>query len=1000
MVDFTFLRQKGIQLLQQICGETWTDYNLHDPGVTILEALCYALTDLSYRTEFPMQDLLADKEGRIRLQQNAFFRREEILATNPVSVADCRKFMLDGLDQLHNVWLQPFMSEFSFGTMHGLYTVKVQVKKEFSHKLKTVDGSPLTIGTPQPPDDDWADQLTKKIRLSFVSARNLCEDIIRHITILRPVAVHIQAEVVIDGDDPETILAHIYRDLETAINPPVRYYTEKELLDKGFLVEDIHAGPHLKKGFIRDDELPARKLSIDPAELMKAVAGVPGVGYVRSLTLYSPEGSTDRIPYKLPPDSYPYFRQGPRDSPILLLRGKYKVQINEAVFNDIWPRVKEAARRSVLPVVTPEASPEIRHGQYRDVMTYRSLQHLFPVVYGIGLEGLGRHPSPQRIARARQLKGYLLSFEQLLANYLAQLAHLPEFFSPDNSGRTYYTQPLYDVPDVRYLLKAFTGAGELSAAAPREPSTTAPGSSAPHELSTTAPGELSNAARGSSARELSNVPDAPPMAAPGSSATRDDTAWQAFLSDSSNAYVTTLINSPETQEVYRERRNAVLDHLLARFNQQPSDYPVRLYSRLYAASGQDKSGRPDEVLEWKSALLKNIAGLSYNRVRGFDYLARDRHDNGGFYEHMMTLLYMPERSSANLSAAVIPYLKRPPAAARPADASAQPAAAPVFAHRHISFFQQGLHAGNYTIGPDPDGHGWLILFKESADADASAQPISRHPNEQAAEAALRQMIDRLRRINILSEGFYVIEHVLLRPPIDSDSFGFRFMATQKDQLLRHSQWTSFTRREQILTELIDAAKHAQPPGVDTSTSHPSGSGPSESHPPTPEWSVNCLRGRCRIQLTRHKDFGFLSDPADFEPWLWAEAAPDIENIRRQLILFNDNRLRFYPRFEMLVRGHGDNPIGEEFFNFNMTVLLPAWTARFQDENFRAFVMDLFRQHTPAHIRLYFQWLNISRMTEFEELYPRWVTAMKDQDDAATRRLWSERIIHFIKKGVY
>jgi hypothetical protein len=63
-------------------------------------------------------------------------------------------------------------------------------------------------------------------------------------------------------------------------------------------------------------------------------------------------------------------------------------------------------------------------------------------------------------------------------------------------------------------------------------------------------------------------------------------------------------------------------------------------------------------------------------------------------------------------------------------------------------------------------------------------------------------------------------------------------------------------------------------------------------------------------------------------------------------------------------------------------------------------MDLFRQHTPAHIRLSFQWLNISRMKEFEDLYPNWITAIKDQDDLEPRRHWSEHIIHFLKRGTY
>jgi hypothetical protein len=101
-----------------------------------------------------------------------------------------------------------------------------------------------------------------------------------------------------------------------------------------------------------------------------------------------------------------------------------------------------------------------------------------------------------------------------------------------------------------------------------------------------------------------------------------------------------------------------------------------------------------------------------------------------------------------------------------------------------------------------------------------------------------------------------------------------------------------------------------------------------------------------------------------------------------------------------VKGKDDSQIREEFFNFNMTVVFPAWPARFQDPNFRLFAMDLFRMHTPAHIRLYFQWLNISRMKEFEHLYTNWTVAMKNPDDLEPRRQWSEQLIHFLKKGIY
>jgi hypothetical protein len=51
--DFYELRRRGIGFVQKAGSDQWTDYNVHDPGITILEALSYAITDLGYRLAPP-----------------------------------------------------------------------------------------------------------------------------------------------------------------------------------------------------------------------------------------------------------------------------------------------------------------------------------------------------------------------------------------------------------------------------------------------------------------------------------------------------------------------------------------------------------------------------------------------------------------------------------------------------------------------------------------------------------------------------------------------------------------------------------------------------------------------------------------------------------------------------------------------------------------------------------------------------------------------------------
>ena len=64
-LDYRLLREEGLAHIQRLSGKVWTDHNLHDPGITTLEILCYALTDLAYRTAFDTKDLMTGPDGKM-----------------------------------------------------------------------------------------------------------------------------------------------------------------------------------------------------------------------------------------------------------------------------------------------------------------------------------------------------------------------------------------------------------------------------------------------------------------------------------------------------------------------------------------------------------------------------------------------------------------------------------------------------------------------------------------------------------------------------------------------------------------------------------------------------------------------------------------------------------------------------------------------------------------------------------------------------------------------
>ncbi len=101
-MNFDALKKTGLDYIQRVAGKIWTDFNVHDPGLTTLEILCYAISDLGYRANFDIKDLVATDP-----QSNAaptFFTARQVLTNAPFTVNDYRKLLID-VDGVKNAWL-------------------------------------------------------------------------------------------------------------------------------------------------------------------------------------------------------------------------------------------------------------------------------------------------------------------------------------------------------------------------------------------------------------------------------------------------------------------------------------------------------------------------------------------------------------------------------------------------------------------------------------------------------------------------------------------------------------------------------------------------------------------------------------------------------------------------------------------------------------------------------------------------------------------------------
>jgi hypothetical protein len=103
--NYLQLRQLALAYLQSTGDAAWTDYNLHDPGITFMELFAYCITDLSYRQDMPVATLLAvDINGDINGDSQVLYTPAEILTISPLTINDYR-ILLINVTGIANAWL-------------------------------------------------------------------------------------------------------------------------------------------------------------------------------------------------------------------------------------------------------------------------------------------------------------------------------------------------------------------------------------------------------------------------------------------------------------------------------------------------------------------------------------------------------------------------------------------------------------------------------------------------------------------------------------------------------------------------------------------------------------------------------------------------------------------------------------------------------------------------------------------------------------------------------
>ncbi|MEQ9405964.1 MAG: hypothetical protein RIM99_20400 [Cyclobacteriaceae bacterium] len=569
-VNYKDMVLDAIKVIEKAGGKNWTNYNSSDPGRTILDILCYALLDLGYKTNFPIEDLLANKHGEIETK-NRLLEAEQVLFTNPVTLPDFRKLIIDRTEAIKNCWVEAQQVK---GAFQGSYLTFYELNDDL--KISLIQKGEKELSSKR---IRKLDKKLKRIRTGIngllYQHRNL-GDLFFSPTMLKPVRWEMESKIYfLPTNEAEKEIAWIYFQLNNYWSQYIRFHSYAEMKEKGMAVDEVMDGPRLYNGFIENSNLTTRRQFFDLQELKSLIVQNQAVTGIFSLAI-GPLGGQSNDPkeskVEVEPLTSPFFDYTRVAQSANHSEGKLQFFNGDQLIRRI-DQVKVNTYYELLADGHPiegvnfngELGPKIPKGRHRDIKTYFSIQNLFSRQFGLDVDSSFEGVPKEQRGQIKQLKAYLMIFEQVIADHQSQLANVGKLLSFDNGVKVgdqlckmYYSKGLYKTPGSRFILKAFDSYKKDNQYLKEHPEKT----------------------------------------------------WQQFEKDKSNAYESFLRNHKNDIDKNISQKGEIMDHLLARHGESYDQQVAPVLNPEYGNYSLAK-------VEIISSLLKEFPGYSANITRSY-----------------------------------------------------------------------------------------------------------------------------------------------------------------------------------------------------------------------------------------------------------------------------------------------------------------------------------------------------------------------------------------------
>ncbi len=420
------LRKTALRWIQMLSGKEWTDYNAHDPGVTILEVLCYTLTEIEYKLNFSIEEILSSSSKLpFNLSSNALYLAEDILTTAPVTADDYRKLILDRVEVINNAWLIPVDDK------DQVYEVLL-LKKH--------------LGIP----DTKAINTTKQV---LRGARGYGATI-SDVKIAKFCNISLHAHIYLENHrNAEEVLAEMFFKLNEAFLDPNQHRQPFfELEEEGRDYLEIFDGPQMRNGIITKDNLSPWSPYITLVRIKQLIASIPGVEMLDKASIhlkgtaqadYSNSFDEDHFSIEIEKGYVPFFSPDPQyaNNDMVVFKNQEPLSLNTHRIQELVLRKARRTKRDYALKNKNRSQTYVLKARDRKLHDYYSIKNDFPQVYGLHAKGYSILQN-RKLQNSGQLKAYLMPFEQLLSNSFMQLAHLRDFYAISAVDGENFQQPL------------------------------------------------------------------------------------------------------------------------------------------------------------------------------------------------------------------------------------------------------------------------------------------------------------------------------------------------------------------------------------------------------------------------------------------------------------------------------------------------------------------------------------------------------------------------------